>query len=132
MPGITFNLLEYESKSWKRALEFMKEENIHLKNQLSVILQGQVGKNILEHAEDFQNQFINTDELVLLLRNDIGKLEQLSATITAEPASGNDTINIYMKIIRNNISVAESRCAKLKMEFNCCFSKKILQQSQLL
>ena len=49
MPGIKLRLLRQESDAWKRILEFMTEENIHLKNRLSEILKSDL-EQILVHS----------------------------------------------------------------------------------
>jgi len=79
MPGIKLRLLRQESDTWKRILEFMTEENIHLKNRLSEILKGDLEHDLLMTAEIFQNSFVREDELIRLLRKDVFAFDQLLA-----------------------------------------------------
>src|SRR5689334_21969647 len=68
----------YECDVWKRNLEFLMLENIHLKNRLSdIIKNGSANTRFLNVAEQYQNYFTTEDETIHLLRKDIADHDQL-------------------------------------------------------
>ncbi len=117
MPALKTKLLRYESDSWKRSLGFMMEENIHLKNRLSEVLQNKIDKSLLEEIERFQSSFIKEDELVSLLRNDIAELDKLLMRERYEDGEIQKKLSRKVKTLRNNINIAEKQFLKLKSEF---------------
>ena len=48
----------HENKTWRRLLDFFKQENSFLKTRLSEVLDKSTDKNFLALAEHFQNKFI--------------------------------------------------------------------------
>jgi len=56
------NQLEHEYNSWKRKLEFFKQENALLKYRLSEMVDSSEGANFLQMAEYFQNELLLKDE----------------------------------------------------------------------
>ena len=127
MPGIKLRLLRQESDTWKRILEFMTEENIHLKNRLSEILKGDVEQDLLMTAEIFQNSFVREDELIRLLRKDVFAFDEL---LTREIYEDGAIVNKMMKsfkVIRKNISESETQFNQLKYQF----SNYLLEYTQM-
>jgi len=118
MPDTKLRLLRQESDAWKRTLEFMTEENIHLKNRLSEILKGDLDQDLLMTAEVFQNSFVREDELIRLLRHDVLAFDHLlMREIFEDGAIINKVTNSY-KAIRRNISESETQFNQLKHEFS--------------
>ena len=118
MPGIKLRLLRQESDTWKRILEFMTEENIHLKNRLSEILKGDLEHDLLMTAEIFQNSFVREDELIRLLRKDVSVFDQwLTREIYEDGAIVNKVMKSF-KVIRKNISESETQFNQLKYQFS--------------
>ena len=56
------NQLEHEYNSWKRKLEFFKQENALLKYRLSAMVDSYEGTSFLQMAEYFQNELLLKDE----------------------------------------------------------------------
>lgn len=56
------NQLEHEYNSWKRKLEFFKQENALLKYRLSEMVDSYEGTSFLQMAEYFQNELLLKDE----------------------------------------------------------------------
>jgi hypothetical protein len=70
--------LQKESDWWKRKLEFLAEENIHLKMDLGDLLKDiEDDPGMLEQIENFHNSFIKEDEAITLLRNEIRIYDKL-------------------------------------------------------
>ncbi len=61
-------------RSWTTTLEKLRQENILLKNRLSVAVQQQESRTFLEEAESFQQRFVDKDQVIDLLRHDISIL----------------------------------------------------------
>ena len=118
MPGIKLRLLRQESDTWKRILEFMTEENIHLKNRLSEILKGDLEHDLLMTAEIFQNSFVREDELIRLLRKDVFAFDQLLAREIYEDGAIVNKVMKSFKVIRKNISESETQFNQLKYQFS--------------
>lgn len=125
MPNLKLRQSQFEIDTWKRLLDFMREENIHLKNRLSEILKDQFDKNLLDEVELFLNRFIKEDELIVLLRNDLAELEKLTLRNTFPDEPVKKEIGIKLKHLQNNIAIAETQFSKLKLEFNNYLSKNM-------
>jgi len=125
MPELKLKQLQYETDTWKRALAFMMDENIYLKNRLSEILSDRFNKALLDEVELFQNKFLKEDELIGLLRNDITEMERILAREIFEDGRMIDEIDRKLKKVRNNITIAEKQFAKLKSAFNSYLRENI-------
>ena len=117
MVTLKLEQLLFESDTWKRALVFMTEENIYLKNRLSEILKKKIDKNFLPRAEEFNNRFLKHDDLIKVLRNDISGFDKLLTRELFEDGAIVNAVEASLKIIRNNIKEAEERFNTLKFEF---------------
>ena len=70
------NILEqyhHEAMTWLRSIDFYKQENSHLMNRLSEVVDGTTDRDFLAQAEHFQNQFIIKDEFMDILRHDVNE-----------------------------------------------------------
>jgi hypothetical protein len=109
---------EYESHTWKRLLAFIIDENIRLKNRLSEILSNGFNKNLLEDLENFNSRFVKEDELIGLIRNEVAELDKLMMREIFLDGNIIEEIGRKLKIIRNNIQIAEREFTKVNIEFN--------------
>lgn len=106
----------HENKTWRRLLDFFKQENSFLKNRLSEVLDHSTDKNFLALAEQFQNKFILKDEYIDELQHDINE-QEMSLNNTGEN-------NVDIKLtrrqekLRNEIEFFEKDFNKLKNGFN--------------
>ena len=125
MPELKLKQLQYESDTWKRLLGFMRDENIHLKNRLSEILKNGFNKNLLEELENFNSRFLKEDELIGLIRHDMAELDKLLLRNAFENGKIIEEIGRKLKIIRNNIELAERQFTKVQLEFNNYLSENI-------
>ena len=108
-----------EAEAWKKILGFLQQENILQKNKLVVILKTDHKKDedLLEIAEQYQYQFLQQDEALRLMWNDIAELEKLM--------EGNNCDNIQRKKLsqrwkkfRKEIESLEINFDKLNSGFN--------------
>jgi hypothetical protein len=118
MPDTKLRLLRQESDAWKRTLEFMTEENIHLKNRLSEILKGDIDRDLLMTAEVFQDSFVREDELIRLLRQDVFIFDHLLMREIFEDGTIINKVTNSYRVTRKNISESEAQFNKLKHEFS--------------
>ena len=125
MPVQELKQLQYEVDSWNRLLEFMIDENIHLKSRLSELIKYQYDKYLLIDAEEFQSKFIRNDELIGLLRNEAVELDKLLLREMFEDGDLMNEIEIKFKNLRNNISSAETGFSNLKSDFNNYLTENI-------
>lgn len=63
-------------------LDYLKQENANLKNGLSKALQNKASRNFIEKAEEFQQMFINKDQVIDLFRHEV------TALATESPLDG--------------------------------------------
>ncbi|MBK8610693.1 MAG: hypothetical protein IPL84_12335 [Chitinophagaceae bacterium] len=126
MPELKLKQIEYEYNTWKRTLEYLIDENIHLKNRLSEILKNRFDKYLLEEVDDFQNRFIQEDQLVSLIRHDIVELNKLFDREIFEKEKLKPEIDKKIRKIRHNLMAAERQFGELKLDFNNFLSENIL------
>jgi len=53
----------FENSSWIRLIEYLRQENTHMKNRLSEIIDQITNKESLGLAEQYQNRFLTKDDL---------------------------------------------------------------------
>ncbi|HEX5024364.1 MAG TPA: hypothetical protein VFV68_03790 [Agriterribacter sp.] len=110
--------MAYESESWKRALGFILDENVYLKNKLSETLKENFAGSFLNDAEDFQNSFIYYDTMISIIRDDIAGFDRLLEREAFENGKIMDELVQKAKTIRDNMMNTESAFSKLKSEFS--------------
>jgi regulator of replication initiation timing len=125
MPELKLKQLQYEAETWKRLLGFMTDENIHLKNRLSEILKDRFDKNLLDEVERFQSRFVQEDQMIGLLRNEVAELGKLLVREVFEDGSIIKQVDRKLKKLRDNINNAEKQFGKLKTEFNSYLSENM-------
>jgi len=108
---------KHESDTWKRYLQFIQQENNYLKNRLSQALQKDTDHTFLERAEYFQNKFINEDDTVNMLRQDIHELEQFF-TKEMEEYSNFKLLEKKLKKMQKDMDIVERQFTILKSDFN--------------
>ena len=109
----------YESETWKRNLEFIMEENANLKNRLAEVLKSEVAdEDILNTAEQYQNDFIREDETISLLRSDIADLDKLLIREVFEDGHLIQDVVRRQKKMSVEMKNAITGFNKLKFDFN--------------
>lgn len=111
----------HEYLTWKRMLEYFKQENAFLKTRLSEVVDRNTDREFLALAEHFQNQFIIKDEFMDELRHDVNEME---TNVKATPGVLKTAITPDKKMetkqnkLRNEIEYLEKNFTQLKNEFN--------------
>jgi len=112
------NYLQHEVQMWHRALDFIQQENIHLKNSLADLLKIELSDGMLEDAEYFQNQFLNKDTVISLLRRDIAiQSQEIEQELQARQEINKKSIKQQDKL-RSDMEKMEKEFSKLKFQFN--------------
>lgn len=126
MPELKIKQLQYEINSWKRLLDFIMDENIHLKNRLSEILKERFDKYLLEEVDGFQSRFIRADNLIALLRNEITEVDKLLRHEMFKEGNLLKNAEIKVKRLHKNINNAEKQFSRLKSDFHRFLSHNII------
>jgi hypoxanthine-guanine phosphoribosyltransferase len=118
--GYNKKLFQYphESETWKRYLQFIQQENNHLKTRLSQVLQHDTDEEFLERAEYFQSKFIAEDDTVNMLRQDIHEIDQMLTKDKVEEGSIIKELQKKLKKMNKDMEIVERQFNKLKTDFN--------------
>lgn len=121
-------ILQYrhESDTWKRYLQFIQQENNHLKNRLSQVLQSDTDHDFLERAEYFQNKFIAEDDTVNMLRQDIHELDKFLAKDNSDDSAILKELQKRLKKMHKDMEIVEKQFNKLKSDFNLYLTESII------
>ncbi|MDQ3016647.1 MAG: hypothetical protein M3R25_08015 [Bacteroidota bacterium] len=107
--------LQTESNAWKRSLEYMTDENIQMKTRLSEILIDNFDITLLTRIEYYQDQVLNEEEILHLLRHNIAEMDRM---LTLDSLSRNNKdISMLRASLQQQITAAELRFNKLKSAF---------------
>ncbi|MBS1687715.1 MAG: hypothetical protein JSS96_03260 [Bacteroidetes bacterium] len=109
--------LKNERETWLRTLDYIQQENVFLKNHLADIIKNDIKPEMLEQVEYFQNQFINKDAVIALLRYDIANQNKLSENGTEH---NGDFVKLQAKQgkLRGDMEKMEREFSRLKFQFN--------------
>jgi len=67
----------YEANSWKRILEFIRQENIQTKNHLAEVVRFSEAENyFLNDVEYLINKLLQIETAITLISKDIGSFER--------------------------------------------------------
>lgn len=113
------NQFNHENKTWIRLLEFLKQENAHLKTRLAEAVDYKTDKEFLLLAEQFQNKFLLKDEYIEVLKYDITKREQELQNIGNPSDTG---LKHRQEKLRYEMENFEKDFNKLKYDFNIYLS----------
>ena len=113
----------FENSSWIRLIEYLHQENTHMKNRLSEIIDQITNKESLGMAEQYQNRFLTKDDLydhmLHVLTGQASKWKELKS----KPGS---TISIEIKKthkkIREQMEFIEHDHALIKQDYNTYLS----------
>lgn len=111
------NQLEHEYNSWKRRLEFFKQENALLKYRLSEMVDSSEGTNFLQMAEYFQNELLLKDEGLKKLTTSLLEFANETKEIRNQERFAEELI-VKQKELRKNILEFEQSFLNLSNEFN--------------
>lgn len=113
----------FENSSWIRLIEYLHQENTHMKNRLSEIIDQIINKENLGLAEQYQNKFLTKDDLydhmLHVLTGQAIKWKELRS----KPGSSISTeIKRTHKKIREQMDFIERDHALIKKDYNTYLS----------
>ena len=111
------NQLEHEYNSWKRKLEFFKQENALLKYRLSEMVDSYEGTNFLQMAEYFQNELLLKDEGLKKLTVSVQEFVNEAGEMSNQERHEEELI-AKQKELRKKILKFEKTFLSLSNEFN--------------
>ena len=114
-----------EFELWKRSLEYIRQENSYLKNQLADIVIQDISNEFLYKAEEFQNRFIIKDEMIETVQRNIYEFNNWIYDHLRQDNKDNDKYFMIQKKLRNEIEQLEQRFINLKFEFLNYIAEKI-------
>jgi hypothetical protein len=118
---------QHENMTWVRSLEFFKQENAHLKDRLTAVVDKTSDKYFLAQAEHFQNQFIIKDEFIDELKHDINEQSRLirdySKRVLVDGSA--DSFTAVQEKLREQMQYLEKDFGNLKNEFNNYLTEQI-------
>ena len=108
-----------ESEGWQRSLAFLSQENFYLKLALSDILGvKEFSPELLEASESYNSRFLQFDESIRLLVQEISKFRTL---LSGEISQDDQLINNLIatqNYLRGQIKFMELEFNRLKFSFN--------------
>ena len=120
-----FTQFRHESDTWKRYLQFIQQENNHLKTRLSQVLQHDTDEQFLERAEYFQSKFIAEDDTVNMLRQDIHELDNMLLKEIPEDPNTVKELQKRLKKMHKDMEIVERQFSKLKSDFNLYLTESL-------
>ncbi len=108
----------HENQTWERALDFYLQENAFLKTRLSQVLDSNTDKAFIPLAEHFQTSFIQMDECMQDLKQDILSSQKLLKEKTKGGALDEKLLSSKHQKLNNEMGYFEKNFAGLKNEFN--------------
>jgi len=110
--------MSHELETWQRTLNYIQQENVYLKNRLADLIKNGMDDELLEQVEYFQNQFLNKDAVIVLLRRDIAAEIQLDGTLVEEK-----NIKKHDKL-SEDMEMMEMEFSRVKFDFNNYLSQR--------
>ena len=108
-----------ESLAWLRSIEFLRQENSHLKNRLAEVVDMSTDREFLAQAEHFQNQFIIKDEFLDEMRHDVnGQERQLQGMVRRRDPAVEDLLRRVQRELREQMTYVERDFTGLRNAFN--------------
>ena len=111
--------MRHELGTWQRTLNYILQENIYLKNRLAELIKEGMENDLLEQVEYFQNQFLNKDAVIALLRQDIVHEQQLNGDLMLPSNTAKHDK------LRRDMELMEMEFSRLKFDFNNYLSKSL-------
>jgi hypothetical protein len=122
-----FLQFKHECGTWIRTLEYLRQENIFLKNRLAEIVKTNIDSVFLKKLEEFQTKFLEKDTILLMLKQDITAQSDLldNREDLAERKLFQQSVPKQYQL-RDDMKHMEREYNKLKFEFNEYLSEHIL------
>ena len=101
-------------ESMLRTLDFIKEEQAYIKGKLSILLEQNVKDSTVIWAEDLQQQILNRESAIQLLKKDIVSLDRLVKLQSPKSASIDNLLSDNLKKYKEQIVYLENNFMQWK------------------
>jgi hypothetical protein len=118
--GLTAIQYDKETESWRKILDILRQETILLKNKLAEILKDNTKNSheMVDSAEYYQSCFLQQDETIRLMSNDLADYEKLVEKGDSWNKSELRKLNQARKKIKKETENLEANFSKLQVGFN--------------
>ncbi len=115
--AISLKQIKFEMDIWKRQIELMSEENIHLKNTVAGLLQNDFVNMQLEEIESYLSKFLKEDELIAILKNEIATFERYLEMEPSPKLNGIEDLDLKLRFLRNDLLDTKIKFDSLQISF---------------
>jgi hypothetical protein len=115
---------KWENESWKRSCEYLVQEIVDMKNRLASILKNDVSGELLENIESLQNDLLQKDTVLQLMRSDINSTSKLFSDINEQDSQLNGYTLQHEKM-RKEVIKLQKKIIDFKAHFNEVLLEKI-------
>lgn len=113
----------FENSSWIRLIEYLHQENTHMKNRLAETIDQITNKESLGLAEQYQNKFLTKDDLYDHMLHVLAGQSIKWKELKSKPSSAISTeIKRTHKKIREQMEFIERDHALIKQDYNTYLS----------
>jgi hypothetical protein len=113
-----------EAEAWKRLLEFLQSENVHLKTRIAEIAADDLPEELLSEVENFQNRSIRKDEMIGLARLQVAGFRNQLSEENVQFINIENILQVH-KSLKDHIEILELGFNKLKSDFNHYLKQKL-------
>ena len=103
-------------ESMLRTLDFIKEEQAYIKGKLSILLEHNVEESMVIWAEELQQQILNRESAVQLLKNDIVSIDRQVKLQSPKSSAIDEILSQKLKKFREQIVYLENNFMQWKHE----------------
>lgn len=107
----------YETDNWQRLLAFFIQENVSFKTRLAQLVDSITGKEDLEIAEKFQEEFLSQDKIVSFLSDELQQQKEILERCLHENGELFEEMVKHQNELRKKIKRTEEIFFELKEEF---------------
>lgn len=109
----------HEYQAWTRALDYLLQENTYLKTRLAQAVDSYTDKHFVEHAEHYQNIFLQNDDFIKEMQRDIRAQHDFLKNLSDSNSTVSDKVIQKKQIkLRNEMEHFERKFSQVKNEFN--------------
>lgn len=123
-----FQYIKEENSEWLKTLELMNQECIQMKTRLSRLLENNSSNEVVDCAEQFQNQILLKEEAIELMKHDLRDQDLLLNKDYFRPYQQISDITLEkQEQIRKQLGYLENDFMLMHETFNDYISRNMIQ-----
>jgi hypothetical protein len=123
-----FQYIKEENSEWLKTLELMNQECIQMKTRLSRLLENNSSNEVVDRAEQFQNQILLKEEAIELMKHDLRDQDLLLNKDYFRPYQQISDITLEkQEQIRKQLGYLENDFMLMHETFNDYISRNMIQ-----